>query len=504
MAKICISSTRFYDHEIGGLSSILLEDMELYNKMVRYSYKVLYDNRRYHNFDEKKLHKHLKEKFGTNDYFPLSAVLEARRMLNLQIANDRTYRNKINKRLKNINTKIKKEKAKLKRDQNLLKKIISYTKGKSSNIKCFDFLLADGDMCILNNGETMSLYLYEVTVLKPRIKATKNKLSKLHFSHNRFMFKKNGNKMSGVCFGGKKLMKSRNTVYKDNHDEWLKQYRNRRNCQMTITGRSQGKWCNNLFKYDGNDNMTYNAVSKDKYNIKLDFPYCKDELLRVLNMKHSTPGKAVCYTLVRKNGYFIIRAIIELAKRTLMYNGYNGVIGVDINSNHLALVETDRYGNIVNTWSINLDLKGKTSGQRKHIIREAALETVDKCDRSYKPMVLEQLDFDHYFDRYNLSNRALHKVLSEYAYSMILEALNSRAYKKGIGVIEVNPAYTSIIGKHKYSSSKGLSVHHAAAYCIARRGQGYKERIPKKYQKLITDKRKPLKNQWQELNKLLA
>lgn len=35
MAKICISSTGFYDHEIGQLSSILIEDMELYNRMVR-------------------------------------------------------------------------------------------------------------------------------------------------------------------------------------------------------------------------------------------------------------------------------------------------------------------------------------------------------------------------------------------------------------------------------------------------------------------------------------
>lgn len=51
--------------------------------------------------------------------------------------------------------------------------------------------------------------------------------------------------------------------------------------------------------------------------------------------------------------------------------------------------------------------------------------------------------------------------------------------KKGINYIQVNPAFTSKIGKLKYSQQLCLSNHQAAAYIIARRGLGFKEKIPK-------------------------
>lgn len=40
-----------------------------------------------------------------------------------------------------------------------------------------------------------------------------------------------------------------------------------------------------------------------------------------------------------------------------------------------------------------------------------------------------------------------------------------------IPVIEVNPAFTSLIGRIKFAKSKGLAIHTAAAGVIARRGQ---------------------------------
>ncbi len=43
---------------------------------------------------------------------------------------------------------------------------------------------------------------------------------------------------------------------------------------------------------------------------------------------------------------------------------------------------------------------------------------------------------------------------------------------------EVNPAYTSLIGRVKYAKPLGVSVHQAAALAIARRGMGFGERSP--------------------------
>ncbi len=44
-------------------------------------------------------------------------------------------------------------------------------------------------------------------------------------------------------------------------------------------------------------------------------------------------------------------------------------------------------------------------------------------------------------------------------------------------MIEVNPAYTSVIGKAKYRKRLGVSDHQSAAFAIARRGMGLKEKV---------------------------
>jgi hypothetical protein len=46
---------------------------------------------------------------------------------------------------------------------------------------------------------------------------------------------------------------------------------------------------------------------------------------------------------------------------------------------------------------------------------------------------------------------------------------------------KVFPAYTSLIGKYKYSGLHNLSIHHLASYLIARRGLGFKETVPAVY-----------------------
>ncbi|EQD71963.1 Transposase, IS605 family, OrfA and OrfB fusion, partial [mine drainage metagenome] len=41
----------------------------------------------------------------------------------------------------------------------------------------------------------------------------------------------------------------------------------------------------------------------------------------------------------------------------------------------------------------------------------------------------------------------------------------------------MNPAYTSVIGAHKYQRLLGGTVHVAAAFTIARRAEGRRERF---------------------------
>ena len=55
-------------------------------------------------------------------------------------------------------------------------------------------------------------------------------------------------------------------------------------------------------------------------------------------------------------------------------------------------------------------------------------------------------------------------------------------------VIEVNPAYTSVIGMLKYAPQLNIDKDIAGAYVIGRRALGFKEDMPENYEKLLKDK----------------
>jgi hypothetical protein len=59
---------------------------------------------------------------------------------------------------------------------------------------------------------------------------------------------------------------------------------------------------------------------------------------------------------------------------------------------------------------------------------------------------------------------------------------------RGVEVIEVNPAYTSIIGMLKYAPQLNIDKDVAGAYVIGRRALGFKEDMPENYEKILKDK----------------
>ena len=70
---------------------------------------------------------------------------------------------------------------------------------------------------------------------------------------------------------------------------------------------------------------------------------------------------------------------------------------------------------------------------------------------------------------------------------------------------EVNPAYTSQIGKMKYMKRLGISIHQAASYVIARRAMGFKEKLPPVLHSLLPEKMTGLHHwaQWKYVSTLL-
>lgn len=96
--------------------------------------------------------------------------------------------------------------------------------------------------------------------------------------------------------------------------------------------------------------------------------------------------------------------------------------------------------------------------------------------------------------------------MSQFAYNCMITAIKSRADKMGVEVYEVNPAYTSQIGKIKYMKRLGISIHEAASYVIARRAMNYKEKLPPVLHSLVPEKKLGLHHwaQWAYISNSLS
>jgi hypothetical protein len=82
----------------------------------------------------------------------------------------------------------------------------------------------------------------------------------------------------------------------------------------------------------------------------------------------------------------------------------------------------------------------------------------------------------------------LRKRLHHWNAEKFLQKLKRVAMLKGVEVMEVHPAYTSIIGMLKYAPQLSVDKEIAGAYVIGRRALGFKEDMPENYEKLLKDK----------------
>jgi IS605 OrfB family transposase len=167
----------------------------------------------------------------------------------------------------------------------------------------------------------------------------------------------------------------------------------------------------------------------------------------------------------------------------------NGVIGIDINAYpfHLALAHATKDGNLEKYERISLDrlLEG-SSDKREYLSWQTAHQVIEIAKRERKAIVVENLEKLPKGKRGDGLPK-LRQRLQKWAYKALLQKIEIVARRNGIQVIKVNPAYTSIIGKLKYAPLYNIDKDTAGAYVIARRGLGFKERLPKNYRGLLKD-----------------
>ena len=203
-------------------------------------------------------------------------------------------------------------------------------------------------------------------------------------------------------------------------------------------------------------------------------------------------GNWFAYTvrLRLKNGKIYAQISREENLPEITITKKNGVIGIDINAYpfHLALAWTSRDGNLEKYERISLNglLDGNTD-KREYLSWQIAHQVVEIAKREGKAIVVENLEKIPKGRRGDGMPK-IRKKLQKWVYKGLLEKIEVVCKRNGVQLIKVNPAYTSVIGKLKYAPIYRIDKDVASAYVIARRGLGFKERLPKNYRKLLEDK----------------
>jgi transposase, IS605 OrfB family, central region len=191
-----------------------------------------------------------------------------------------------------------------------------------------------------------------------------------------------------------------------------------------------------------------------------------------------------------KNGnvYAFISAEEKLPPITIKKD--NGIIGIDINAYpfHLALAFTNKDGNLEKYQSISLnELLEVNSEKRQYLEWQIAHQIIEIAKKENKAIAIENLDKLPKGKRGD-GFAKLRQKLQKWIYKRLLNKMEITARRNGIEIRKVNPAYTSLIGKLKYAPQFNIDKDIAAAFVIARRGLGYKEKLPKNYKGLLNDK----------------
>ena len=313
-----------------------------------------------------------------------------------------------------------------------------------------------------------------------------------------------------LCFGSRRLWRKQHNLEANgygSHEEWLADWQEARSDEFFVLGsRDETGGCQLCVASVADDgSLTLRLRMADalaeqhgKYVFIKDvrFAYGHEQVLAALassdeyrrhRRKHgeksaraSDLGQAVSYRFRRDHRGWRAFATTAMMDVPVVTDRGRGAVGVDLNADHLAVCETDASGNYVQAFSVPLVTYGKTTNQSQALIGDAVTQVVAYAREAGKPIVMEKLDFRQKKAVLEGESRKYSRMLSSFSYGKIKAYFISRGYREGVEINQVNPAFSSLIGRVKFSERYGLSVHQAAALVLARRLLGCSERIPRR------------------------
>ena len=308
----------------------------------------------------------------------------------------------------------------------------------------------------------------KVAFMKIRKDKLINKIKSLNYQIETNKFK--------ITFGTKKL-------FKQNLEEFL----NKRDNQMIFMGSKEEKGCNQTFqlKYISKINQFIIKIRKDfKYKNKKGenryvygkcfFNNHKNQLKEILKSQNSP----LTYRIIERNNKYYLQCTFEInnSDLSLTRNTY-GTIGIDFNKGFVAISQINKYGHLVKTDKMAYRFRSgnKTENDLLLIINKLTKLAI----KTGKDLVIEDLNFLKTKSKAtkgkSKKDKEYNKMLHNLAYKMFSDKTEQICNKKNVGLIKVNPAWTSWIAKNKFCEKMKLNIHIGASFVIARRGMNIKD-----------------------------
>ena len=327
---------------------------------------------------------------------------------------------------------------------------------------------------------------------KEELKNTKHKLywklnkrNKLHQRRNNLDKEiKEGN--FKLCFGTKHLLKT-------DYNKYVKQ----RDSELFFVGRAGETSCNNNFQ------LVYNP-KKNNFRIKLrkeigleDSKYEYGEVYfnqkRTKQIREILKNKssALTYRIKIKNDeiYLQLMFTFKHTAEDCLTRSSNGVFGIDFNKGFISVTETDKQGNMIQTY--NLDYRFGSGNKTKNDLEIVIGKVVREALNKGKDVVVEKLNFKiKKSELISKKNKKYNEMLSSLPYSIYGSIVKSKCAKNKVYLHQVNPAWTSYIGNIKYATLRKMNIHTSASFVIARRGMKLTDSVGKKKMRLKRKKRK--------------
>lgn len=324
--------------------------------------------------------------------------------------------------------------------------------------------------------------------LKPHeVFERESKVSRLKKKLNRL---ENKTSREGYTFGSYSLERKQYTdpKYIQNHELWLSEWRRKRNHHFYLLGSKD--------EPNKNQHCQYKLQDDGLELLQITLPYCletflgkhlevpvkfnsysdkKNERYYSYFKEALQQGVAFSYNFVkRENGNWYVLVSFSLKKEVKDF--HQGYIGVDLNYDLVATSSCNHQGNYLGFKEYSYESEGKTTDQIRNELSLIVKDIVTRAKNSGFGIVIENLDFTKLKQksRVKKTNRKLNLI----QHSIFRQLLESRCLKQGIKLKIVNPSYSSIIGRNKYSKKFGIGVHSSAAFVLARRGFRFKEKLP--------------------------